>query len=121
MFSSLPSLQGLADKGLVRVVGVTAPSHSPATRALPQVSAALPGFEYTTWYAMYAPLATPRPVVDRINAVLRQLLQDPALQARIEAHGTELLGSTPEDVAVWVKRDTEKWGRIIRDAAISID
>ena len=121
MFSSLPSLQGLADKGLVRVVGATAPSRSAGTRNLPLISATLPGFDYTTWYAMYAPAATPRPLVERINAVLRKVLADPALQSRIDPHGTELLGSAPDEVQDWVKRDTDKWGRIIREAGISLD
>lgn len=121
LFSSLPSLQGVADKGLVRVIGTTAPSTSAGTKLLPQVSAAVPGFEYTTWYAMYAPLATPRPVVERINAALRKALQDPALVAKLEPHGVELLGSTPEEVGEWVRRDTEKWGRIIKAGNITID
>lgn len=121
MFSSLPSLQGVADKGYVRVVGATAPSSSAATRSLPLLSAALPGFDYTTWYAVYAPVATPGAVVQRLNAALRKVLQDPALEARIEPHGVELLASTPEEVLVWVRRDTEKWGRIIRDAHITTD
>jgi tripartite-type tricarboxylate transporter receptor subunit TctC len=72
MFSSLPSLQGVADKGLVRVIAATAPSTSTATRSLPLMSAALPGFEYTTWYAMYVPQATPTALVERINAALRR-------------------------------------------------
>ena len=121
MFSSLPSLQGIADKGLVRVLAATSASTSPATRALPLMSAALPGFDYTTWYALYAPQATPAAVVKQINAAVRKALADPALEAKIEPHGVELLGSAPEEVAVWVQRDTEKWGRIVREAAISID
>ena len=121
MFSSLPSLQGVADKGYVRVVGATAASTSAATKSLPLLSAALPGFDYTTWYAIYAPAATPNAVVQQLNAALRKVLQDPTLEAKIEPHGVELLASTPEEVLVWVKRDTEKWGRIIRDARISTD
>ncbi len=121
MFSSLPSLQGVADKGYVRVVGATAPSSSAATRSLPLLAATLPGFDYTTWYAIYAPVATPTAVVQRLNAALRKVLQDPTLEAKIEPHGVELLASTPEEVLVWVKRDTEKWGRIIRDAHITTD
>ena len=121
MFSSLPSLQGVADKGLVRVVAATSTSTSPATKALPLMSATLPGFDYTTWYALYAPLATPAAVVAQINAAVRKALVDPALVAKIAPHGAELLGSTPDEVGVWVQRDTEKWGRIIRDAGISID
>lgn len=121
MFSSLPSLQGVADKGYVRVVGATAPSSSAATKSLPLLSATLPGFDYTTWYAVYAPAATPTAVVQRLNAALRKVLQDPTLEAKIEPHGVELLASTPDEVLVWVRRDTEKWGRIIRDAHITTD
>lgn len=121
MFSSLPSLQGVADKGYVRVVGATAQSTSAATRSLPLLSATLPGFDYTTWYAVYAPVATPNAVVQRLNAALRKVLQDPTLEAKIEPHGVELLASTPEEVLAWVKRDTEKWGRIIREAHITTD
>lgn len=121
IFSSLPSLQGVADKGLVRVIAATSTSTSPGTKNLPLVSAAVPGFDYTTWYAMYAPLATPKPLVERINAALRAALKDPGLSAKLEPHGVDLLGSTPEEVSEWVRRDTEKWGRIIKAAAISID
>ncbi len=121
MFSSLPSLQGVADKGYVRVVGATAASTSAATRPLPLLSAALPGFDYTTWYAMYAPLGTPTPLVERMNAALRKVLQNPALAAKIEPAGIELHTGSPDEVQAWTRRDTEKWGRIIRDAKVSID
>lgn len=121
MFSSLPSLQGVADKGLVRVIAATAPSTSTATRSLPLVSATLPGFDYTTWYAVYVPQATPTAIVERLNAAWRKVLQDPVLEAKIEPHGVELQGSTPDEVLTWVRRDTEKWGRIIREARISLD
>ena len=121
MFSSLPSLQGLADKGLVKVLAATAPSKSNATKSFPLVGTALPGFEYTTWYAMYTPLATPKPVVDAINAALTKALKTPALVAKIEAAGTELQAGSPEEVQAWTQRDTEKWARVIRDAKIAIE
>jgi tripartite-type tricarboxylate transporter receptor subunit TctC len=121
MFSSLPSLQGLADKGLVRVLAATAPSKSAATKSLPLIGTALPGFEYTTWYAMYAPLATPKGTVDAINAALAKALKNPAMVAKIEAAGTELQAGSPEEVQAWTQRDSDKWARVIRDAKISIE
>lgn len=121
MFSSLPSLQGLADKGLVRVIAATASSVSPATRNLPLMSSTLPGFDYTTWYAMYAPVGTPQTIIDQANAALRRVLKDPALESRIEPHGIELQASSPEEVIAWTKRDTEKWTRVIREAKIAVD
>lgn len=121
MFSSLPSLQAVADKGLVRVIAATAPSTSPGTRPLAQVSAVLPGFEYSSWYALYAPLATPNSTVIAINSAINQVLRDPGLEAKIEPHGLELLPSSPEDVIAWVRKDTEKWRQVIREARIELD
>jgi tripartite-type tricarboxylate transporter receptor subunit TctC len=121
MFSSLPSLQGLADKGLVKVLAATAPSKSAATKSLPLIGTALPGFEYTTWYAMYAPLATPKATVDTINAALAKALKNPAMVTKIEAAGTELQAGSPEEVQAWTQRDSDKWSRVIRDAKISVE
>ena len=121
MFSSLPSLQAVVDKGYVRLLAATAPSKSPATRSLPLMSATLPGFEYSSWYAMYVPAATPDAVVMKINAALQKVLKDPAVTAKIDPHGMETLPSTPDEVLQYVKKDTEKWGQIIRKANISVD
>lgn len=121
MFSSLPSLQAAIDKGLVRLVAATSASTSPATRSLPLMSATLPGFDYSSWYAMYVPLKTPPAVVERISALLQQTLKDPELARRIEAHGMEPLPTGPQEVGVWVRRDQQKWGEVIRSANISLD
>lgn len=121
MFSSLPSLQPLVDKGLVRLIAATAPSTSPATRSLPLMSAVLPGFEYSSWYALYAPRQTPTPVVARINALVQQVLNDPALKSRIETHGMEVIPTGPDEVASWVRRDEDKWRAVITRAGISLD
>ena len=121
MFSSLPSLQGIVDKGYVRLLAATAPSKSPATRSLPLMSATIPGFEYSSWYAMYAPRQTPSPTVARINALLQQALKDPELAGKIEPHGMELMPSGPEEVDAWVKRDEDKWRAVIQKAGITLD
>ena len=121
LFSSYPSLQGLVDKGLLRVLAATAPSQSPATKSLPLMSATLPGYDYTTWYAMYAPLATPTPLVQRIQQALNQALRQPGLVSKIETAGTELHAGTAQDVQAWTQRDTDKWSRVIREARIAID
>lgn len=121
LFSSYPSLQGLVDKGLLRVLAATAPSQSPATKSLPLMSATLPGYEYTTWYAMYAPLATPTALVQRIQQALNQALRQPALVGKIEAAGTELHAGSPQEVLTWTQRDTEKCSHVIREAKIAID
>jgi tripartite-type tricarboxylate transporter receptor subunit TctC len=121
LFSSLPSLQGLIDKGYVRLLAATAPSQSPATKNLPLMSATLPEFEYATWYAMYAPLATPPALVERINQALSRALKNPALTSKVEAAGTELRTGSADEVLLWTQRDATKWRRVIQDAKITLE
>ncbi len=121
LFSSLPSLQGLIDKGYVRLLAATAPSQSPATKHLPLMSATLPEFEYATWYAMYAPLATPPALVERINQALTRALKNTALTSKVEAAGTELRTGSADEVLQWTQRDAAKWRRVIQDAKITLE
>lgn len=121
LFSSLPSLQPLVDKGYVRVVAATSPSQSPATKSLALMSSALPGFDYATWYAMYAPAGTSKELTERINKALNQALKNPKLVSKVEASGTEIQPGSPEDVTAWTKRDVEKWAKVIQAAKISTE
>jgi len=121
LFSSLPSLQGLVDKGYVRILAATAPSHSPATKNLPLMSSTLPSFDYSTWYAMYAPLGVPKELTERINKALHLALKNPKLIDKVEAAGTELHAGTPEEVVQWTKRDLDKWTKVIQNAKITLD
>ena len=121
LFSSPPSLQAAIDKGLVKPLGMSAAGGTGAARSLPVIGSVVPGFEFTTWYGIYAPAATPTPVVDCIHAALAKVLKDPAMVAKLEAQGVALADSTPEQLSAIAQRDTEKWAKVIRAANISLD
>jgi len=121
LFSSMPSLKALIDKGSIRALGLTAPSKASDTASLPLISATLPGMEYTTWYGLYAPTGTPQPVIDKLNAELRKTLTDPALVARMREQSVDLIASTPAELDARTKQDTEKWGRLIKEENLKID
>ena len=121
LFSTPPSLQPLAEKGHVRMLAATGPSQSASLRNLPLMSDTIPGYEYTSWYAMYAPLATPAGLVDRIQQALDRVLRQSALVAKIEAAGTELHAGTAQEVLAWTQRDTDKWRKVIQAAHIQLE
>lgn len=79
MFSSLPSMKGMVDKGLIRVVAVTAESKSPTYKDYPLIKKTLPGFEYATWYGIYGPADMPKPIVQRLSQSLNKLGADRGL------------------------------------------
>lgn len=121
LFSSMPSLKPLIEKGSIRALGMTGLSKGTDTASLPQLSATIPGMEYTTWYGLYAPIGTPAATIQKLNTVLRKVLADPDLLARMTPQGVDLVASSPQELAALTKKDTEKWARLIKEENLKID
>lgn len=75
-------------------------------------------FDLDGWYAMFAPAKTPRPVIDRLNAIIREEYGKPEMKQRMEAINVILTLGTPEDLAKFQKAEIEKWTRLAREAGI---
>ncbi len=113
-FSSLPSAVAIAKEGKVRPLAVTGPARSAVFPDLPTMSeAALPGFEAVLHYGIVAPAGTPKPIVDKLNAALRDAVNSPDTKMRMAADGTEPLASTPEEYAADIDKEEKKWSAIV--------
>ncbi len=117
MFATLPSSIGLVRDNKVRALAVTGPKRSALFPDLPTIAeAGLPGYEAVLHYGLVAPAGTPRPIVDKLNAALREALSDEALRKRLATDGAEALPSTPEAYAADIDREEIKWSKIVREA-----
>jgi tripartite-type tricarboxylate transporter receptor subunit TctC len=122
MFSSLPSMKGMIDKGVIRVVGVTASSPSPAYKGIPVIkNAGVPNFEYATWYGLYGPAGLPEEVVQRLGAALAKLATDKALDDRLLMQGVDLAISSADELRERTRRETKTWDKVISDAGIELN
>ena len=96
-------------------LAVTGPKRSPVFPDLPTVAeAALPGFEAVLHYGIVAPAGTPQPIIDKLNAALREAVDAPDTKMRMAADGTEPLPSTPEEYAADIDKEEKKWSAIVR-------
>jgi tripartite-type tricarboxylate transporter receptor subunit TctC len=102
-------LVGLATSGRRR---------SPHFADLPTISDFYPGFETTSWVGAIAPAETPRAIVDRLNAALAKILAEPDVKARFDTQSAEIVASTPEQFGEFIKSESAKWGKVIRDKNI---
>ena len=122
MLDQLPSALGMIQAGRVRALAVTGPRRS---RLLPDVPTlaeiGLAEAQATSWGAVMAPAATPAPIVDRLNAIIREVLADAAVQARLAAAGADAVTSSPAELAAMMRRETEIWGRVVREARITVN
>lgn len=122
MFSSLPSMKGMVDKDLMRVVGVTAKSQSPTYRDYPLIKqSGLPDFEYTTWYGLFSPVGVPPAVLNKLGASLAKLATDKTFEARLREQGVDLHISAPKGLAERTRKETAQWDRVIRDSGIHLN
>ncbi len=116
--SALPQIQA----GRVRALAVTGPRRHPALPDVPTVAEiGMPAAEATSWGAVMAPAATLGPTLARLNAVLRESLDLPAVRQRLAGVGADTLTSTPEELAAYLRAETEKWGRVVREARITVN
>jgi tripartite-type tricarboxylate transporter receptor subunit TctC len=87
---------------------------------LPTIADTYPGFESESWVGMFAPAATPRPVLERLQAELAKIIAEPAMREKLEAQGCDVVGGPPETMAARVRSDQARWSRIIREKNITI-
>ena len=103
----------------LKTFGITSPQRSKIASDIPTIAEqGFPGFEISTWFALYAPRGTPKEIVDRLNGFVRQLGEEPDARRRLEASFIDPSSMTAEEFAVLVKADAAKWERIVREADI---
>jgi len=120
MFQLIPGIAGQVKSGKVRAIAVMAPQRSPALPDVPTTAElGQPRLLSSTWFALLAPKGTPPPVIARLNAVSNEILADPAVKKRLAEMGASTLGGSSQQLAEHLAAETEKWGRLVRDARIS--
>ena len=116
MFDNMPSALPMAKEGKIRALAQTTARRSPAAPDVPTVSEFVPGFEATTWFAMFAPANVPRPVIDRLNAEVLRVFKLPDVQERLKTLGLDAVLSSPEELARYQASEITKWAKVVKDS-----
>jgi len=118
--SLVQALPYIRDKRLV-ALAVLGAARTPLLPDVPTVGETLPGYELTNWFGLVAPAATPRDTVARIHADVVKLLRDPAVAERLSGMGATAIGNAPAEFGAAMRADSEKWGKLIREANIKAE
>jgi len=117
MFSTMPPALPHVRDGKLRALAVTSAKRSPAMPELPTVDeAALPGFEANTWHGVVLPAGAQAAIVERLNREIVAILHLPDVVERLSNQGAEPVGSTPEEFAAYIRSETVKWAKVVRDS-----
>lgn len=122
MFNSIAPIVPHIKSGKLRVLGIASLQRSPQMPELPTIAeSGVPGFEAVNWFGLFAPAKTPKAIISRVNAAVVSTIKTPEMQARFIALGADPVGSSPEEFAMFVRRDTEKYARIVKISGARID
>src|SRR5215831_12012763 len=108
--------------GKLIVLGVGSAKRSPALPDVPTIAeAGLPGYEFVTWHGILAPKGTPPAVIALLNSRIKETLTAPEQARFFEQMGFEVVASTPEEFAAQLRREAEKWGKVIKERHIRVE
>lgn len=122
MFNSISPIVGHIKAGRVRVLGIASLQRSPQMPELPTIDeSGVPGFEAVNWFGLFAPAKTPRAIINRVNAALVKTVKAPEMQAQFIGLGADPVGSSVEEFTAFVRRDLEKYAKIVKISGAKID
>ena len=121
MVDGLPSALPHIKAGKLRALAITSLRRSPALPDLPTVAENYPGFYADAWSGLFAPKGTPPAVVDKISVEVQRILRLPEVREKLAGLGAEPVGSTPTEFSSHVKREIDKWARVVKTSGAKVD
>jgi tripartite-type tricarboxylate transporter receptor subunit TctC len=122
IFDNMPSALPLVKAGEVRAIGVTSATRSAASPNIPTIAeSGLPGFEATSWFALYAPAGLSKEMLARINAETARVMALPDVREKLTTLGLDVATGTPESLATFMQAETAKWAKVVKESGAKPD
>ena len=121
-FASTPGVMPNIKAGKLTALAVTSAKRQADLPDIPTLAeSGLPGYEASVWYGLVAPAKTPAAVIARLNTEINKILQDPDTRQKLLANDFQPAGSTPENFESYIKAETMKWGKVVKDSGAKVD
>jgi tripartite-type tricarboxylate transporter receptor subunit TctC len=121
-FSDIAGASPYIKSGKMRALAVTTLQRSAMLPDVPTMTeAGVRGFQASSWFAIFAPAHTPRPIVDKLNADIVKVLRTPEINDRLTGMGFEVVGNKPEELAAFLKSEIAKWTKVVRESGAKVD
>jgi tripartite-type tricarboxylate transporter receptor subunit TctC len=121
-FDNMPSIIGHVRAGAVRALAVTTKERVAVVPDLPTIAeAGVPGFDVSSWFGFFVPVKTPQEIIAKLNADTNAALAHASVKSRFDDLGATPRGTTPEQLAAFLKSEIDKWGPVIKDARIKVE
>jgi tripartite-type tricarboxylate transporter receptor subunit TctC len=120
-FAGVPNAMAQVPAGRLKALAVTTAKRIPQLPDVPTMQeAGVPGYEASVWLGLLAPVGTPKEIVARLNAEIAKVMNSPETKKELYAAGVESDISSPEALGALMNREMERWGKVIKDAGITM-
>jgi tripartite-type tricarboxylate transporter receptor subunit TctC len=122
MFCNLPVCLPHIRSGKLTAIAVTSPQRSVLLPNVPTIAeAGIPGYSVEGWFGLFAPTSVPKEIVTKLNTAVVRILKDPKVKELLLTQGAEPAPSSPEEFAAFVRKERERWARVIRESNITLE
>jgi len=121
LISVIPAVLPTIKSGRLRALGVTSAKRTALVPDIPTIAETVPGYEFIGWYSLFAPAKTPAGILNKLNAVIVKSLTIPEFRERFTALGAEPSTSTPQELAAFLRVQTEKMSKAVKDSGARLD
>jgi tripartite-type tricarboxylate transporter receptor subunit TctC len=122
MFDNLPSALPVVKEGKLRALGVTSAQRSTSAPDIPTIAEqGLPGYEATSWFAVFVPAHTPKEIVAKLNAEMNRIFTLSDVQTKLKTLGLDPILGTPEKLAEYQRSEIAKWAKVVKDSGAKAD
>ena len=120
MFDAVVDVMPLVKDGRLKALAISTASRSPLAPDLPTVAeSGLPGFDFSLWYGLFAPAATPSVIVRQINRDAAQILAQPAMKSEMQAHGLDIIANSPDEFGAALKTEEKTWADLVHKIGLT--
>jgi tripartite-type tricarboxylate transporter receptor subunit TctC len=110
-----------AKSGRLVPLAVTSAKRFPSVPEIPSIGETVPGYDMTNWYGMLTTGGVPRAIVNKLQAEIMRILNQPEAKSRLSEDGAIVIASTPDEFAALIRAETSKWAKVIRDTGTKIE
>jgi len=122
IFDNMPSVIQQVKSGRLKALAVTSAQRNPQLPEIPTIQElGVAGYEVWSWFGLLAPAATPKPIVDKLNASIVDIIKQPDVQAKIIELGAVPVPETSAEFGAFIEAETLKWAKVIKEANIGMD
>lgn len=121
IFDNIPQALPHVRAGSIRGFGITTAKRSPTAPEFAPIADTVPGFDVSSWFALFAPAKTPPAVIAKIQADTKAAIADPAVRAKMDALAAEPVGNSPAELGAFLQAEMKRWGDLIKEVGLKVE